>query len=256
MAFIDIKLATEPSFVFHHIPKTAGTSFMAVVHNWFHVFSDYEGLYKSRHEFRMHPVDLDLLSASSVLAGHWNTAISTIDLRYPALKGNPRFQFFSFLRDPLEMNISMFNYRWKMDPADCRKHKRYDNLSNYLASTNNVVSKLMGCDPVNFKKVLERYYFIGITERMEDSIVLYKKKTLDMLRIFPDSSMAKRQICIIENKPDIQQQRLNVVSRQQDKDIIPEDELKDFKRRNALDYILYESAIKKLEESLSEAVFP
>jgi hypothetical protein len=252
MAFIDVKLATEPSFVFHHIPKTAGTSFMAVLHNWFHVFSDYEGLYKSRHEFRMHPVDLDLLSASSVLAGHWNTAVSTIDLRYPSLKANPRFHFFSFLRDPLEMNISMFNYRWKMDPKDCDRHKEYNNLSSYLASVNNVVSKLMGCDSVNYKKVLERYYFIGITERMEDSIMLYKKKTLDMLRNFPDSLMAKRQICIIENKPDIQQQRLNVVSRQQDKDIIPEDELKDFKRRNALDYMIYTAATMKLDQDLAK----
>lgn len=252
MAFIDSKLAAEPSFVFHHIPKTAGTSFMAVVHNWFHVFSDYEGLYKSRHEFRMHPVDMDLLSASSVLAGHWNTAVSTIDLRYPNLKCNPRFHFFSFLRDPLEMNISMFNYRWKMDPADCQRHKRYENLSNYLASTNNVVSKLMGCDPINFQKVLERYYFIGITERMEESIRVYKKTTLDILRHFPDSCMAKRQICVLENKPDIQQQRLNVVSRQQDKDMIPEDELRDFKERNALDYMIYESAISKLKEELKK----
>jgi hypothetical protein len=139
-----------------------------------------------------------------------------------------------------------------MDPVDCQRHKRYHNLSNYLASTNNVVAKLMGCDPINFQKILDRYYFIGITERMEESIGVYKKKTLDILRHFPDSCMAKRQICVIENKPEIQQQRLNVVSRQQDKDVISDDELKDFKERNALDYMIYDSAIMKLQEGLKK----
>lgn len=250
MAFVDIKLASEPTFVFHHIPKTAGTSFMAVLHNWFNVISDYEGLFQNRHDFRLHPVDIERLSANTILAGHWNTAISGIDLRYPSLKGNPRVQFFTFLRDPLEMHISMFNYRWKKDPEDCKLHKRYETLESYLLSVRNQIAKLLGCEPLNYKNILDRYYFIGITENMEESLGLFHKKTLQTLRNFPDSTMAKRQLYIMQTKPPITQPRLNVVKRSNDKDQISEEALALFMERNSLDYSIYNYAVSVNEREI------
>jgi hypothetical protein len=244
MAFVDIKLASEPAFVFHHIPKTAGTSFMAVLHNWFNVISDYEGLFKNRHDFRMHPVDVDKLSANTILAGHWNTAVSGMDLRYPSLKGNPRFQFFTFLRNPLQMHISLFNYRWKMNPEDCKKHQRYHSLDAYLASTRNRVAELMGCSEMNYETVLRRYYFIGITEKMDVSLAMFYKKTLERLSAFSDSTMSKRQMYILQTKPAISQPRLNVVKRTQDSDQISQEALGLFMERNALDYMIYSKALE------------
>lgn len=246
MAFIDNKQTSEPSFVFHHIPKTAGTSFMAALHNWFQVYSDYQGLYKDRDEFRMHPVDPDFLSASSLLAGHWNTATTLLDLRYPNLKGNKRFQFLTFLRDPLQMHISLYNYRWKMDPEDCARHERFSSLGKYLLSTRNRMAELLGCTEFNYKETLERFYFIGITEKMEDSIKIFKRKTLNVLESFPNSKMARRQVCIINSKPEIEMKRLNVVERKHDKEKISPYELEIFNGRNCLDYMIYEHARNRL----------
>jgi hypothetical protein len=251
MAFLKTKYASEPSFLFHHIPKTAGTSFMAYLHNWFHVFSDYQGLYGSREDFRMHPVDLNMLSAANVLAGHWNTPPSAIDLRYPNLKGDSRFYFFSFLRDPLQMHISMFNYRWKMDPIDCERHEKYSNLSNYIRSVQNEIANLMGCNQYDFENILDRYFFIGVTEKMNESLRVFKNKTLQILEQYPESAMAKRQIYIINNKPDLPTQRLNVVNRKEDKSQISQDDVEYFMGRNTLDYEIYKRSIDKLEADLN-----
>ena len=247
MAFLDSHLASEPTFVFHHIPKTAGTTFMSILHNWFNVVSDYEGLCKSAEDFRMHPVYLKSLNSANVLAGHWNTATTGLDQRYPNLKGNRRFNMFTFLRDPLEMHISLFNYRWKMNPEDCSKHSRFASLKSYLNSTKNRVATLLGCDSFNYTQVLDRYYFIGITEEMEKSLSIFKIKTLDVLAKYHDSLNAQNQLSIIKNKSELPIQRLNVVERRHDRNELSASDLEYFKERNSLDYKIYQTALEKIK---------
>ena len=192
----------------------------------------------------MHPVNLKLLNATNVLAGHWNTATSGLDQRYSQLKGNKRFKMFTFLRDPLEMHISLYNYRWKMNPEDCSKHACYSSLKAYLNSTRNRIATLLGCDPFNYIQVLERYYFIGITEKMEKSLSIFKIKTLDVLAEYHDSLNAQNQTSIIKNKSELVMQRLNVVERRHDRNEISVSDMEYFKERNTLDYKIYQSALE------------
>ena len=86
---------------------------------------------------------------------------------------------------------------------------------------------------------------------MNESLRVFKNKTLQILEQYPESAMAKRQIYIINNKPDLPTQRLNVVNRKEDKSQISQDDVEYFMGRNTLDYEIYKRSIDKLEADLN-----
>ncbi|MBX7042908.1 MAG: hypothetical protein K1X85_08395 [Ignavibacteria bacterium] len=83
--------------------------------------------------------------------------------RYPELIDDPhRFRIITFLRDPLEFCISFYFYSKK-------EGRMSQTLMEFLQSNRNLIAYYFPCY-YDCREVMDRYYFIGIAERMHESL--------------------------------------------------------------------------------------
>ena len=107
--------AEEPyCYIFHHIPKCGGNSAVQALTNWFLLVKDYprswsnidnSNLYK---RYCDNPKDLDKLKYYHLLTGHYHLENSFLHQRYPLCLTDKRYRLFTFLRDPLELQLSLY----------------------------------------------------------------------------------------------------------------------------------------------------
>ncbi|HUO84126.1 MAG TPA: hypothetical protein VM534_03340 [Thermoanaerobaculia bacterium] len=206
----------SPVWVFHHIPKCAGTSVRKVLANWFVMVGDY------RKGFSLeYPPAVDLSSLRSVhcLAGHFELEGYHLHQRYPAVLQSSRFRVFTFLRDPLDARISDYYYLRK-------KNQPLGNvpLREHILRSKNWFASILSCDETNYEEVLGRYFFIGIVEDLQRSVDLLAKLTgRDFVRV-PNVNSSER---------DLQQNELSEADRRL------------FRERNQLDYAIYDYAVRR-----------
>ena len=208
-------------YVFHHLPKCGGTSAFDALSEWFICIKDYPppwsdldnpGGYK---KFCDLPKNLGALRDYHMLCGHYHLEGSFLYERYPGIMDDERYRLITFLRHPLEIQLSLYYYEQANGRFDSSVsvEERLLLRSDYLAS-------ILPCDKTNFHKVLDRYFFIGAVETYQQSF----DALAEMLE-----------------KPMVSLGLLNRSSRDGKK--LSREFLSEFEEKNSLDYQIYNYAV-------------
>ncbi len=211
----------QPVFVFHHIPKCAGTSLKEAFRGHFQLIPDYLKLEMLSNEQPIHPKrKLSNSRRQIILCGHFELPKNHLHIRYPeVLKKPKKFKLFTILRDPLHLRISLYYYELKKK----RRDPNGETLEEYLLTQPNYISRILPCSENNYESILARYHFIGIQEYMDESA----RKLSDFLNRKLEIPVANT------SKKDEQVKKLSNVT------------VKRFKEINSLDYAVYEYALNK-----------
>lgn len=214
----------NPVYVFHHIPKCGGTSLVHVLSDWFFLIRDY----RSGWETINYPKKIKLNSLRSIhcLCGHWELYGYHIFQRYPAILNLPeRFRLFAFIRDPLEISLSLFRYEKK------NNRNKTISLEQHLSLRPNYLANIFPVSRDNYKNIIDRYFFIGILEEGQASLDLFAKLIGKKSYKMPLLNKTK------SNKPT--------------KTMLNRELFQKFRYENELDYLIYDYCKEKFRKTLS-----
>ncbi len=213
-----------PVYIFHHIPKCGGTSMISVLRRWFFVIKDY--LRYSHPEdlpyFIRHPVNIQRLRSYHCLSGHFALPETHLHQRYPQIWQNQDFKIFTFIRNPLEVKISLYYHEKK------RGQREGISLEQHLLERENYMASILDCTLDNYKAVLARYFFIGITEHLQSSM----DKLAELL-----------------NKRKVKLPVLNRSSRDSQAAGLAPEIIRRFKAANELDYRIYDYCLARFRQT-------
>ncbi|MFC0012017.1 glycosyltransferase [Devosia nitrariae] len=214
-------------YLFHHMPKTAGTSTRQVFQAWFRwVHNDYrKGWIAGPLPDRL---DLSDVGPDDLIMGHFELPQLRLRRRYPEIWSGPEWRLFSIVRDPLELALSNYFFAHKrraddptFKPTTLSRHLRRKGQSAFCLH--------FGCSEKTWRKTIDRYWFIGTMERLEESLAYVADTLGKPLPEIPHENATERPVC-----PD------------------PED-VEIFAKLNALDYEIYNEICARLDVRLSEA---
>ena len=100
-----------------------------------------------------------------MLAGHFEVEGAFLDQRYPEVLDDPDFRLITFVRNPIEIPQSMHFYARKNKPG-----YSVPSVSYRVANGRNVLATLLRCDELNYREVIDRYFFVGSVERLQESL--------------------------------------------------------------------------------------
>lgn len=214
-------LNKKPAYFFHHLMKCGGTSLHEILTNWFNLEFDQLETNINRDNFLKYKYNLDNLLSDSCITGHFQYNGIYLHQRYPEIfERNNEFKIFTFIREPLQVRISHYYYLKGKGIFDFE-------LCDYLLVDNNFLASLFPCDENNYKEVLDRYLFIGIVERMQESM----DKLADIL-----------------NKRKLKVPVVNVSVKDSQRDFITPEFIKEFKELNKLDFLIYDYCVEKFNK--------
>jgi len=206
------------TYIFHHIPRCGGTSMRKVFEVWFNLcIEDYRPAWamgKQLEKFKKNPVNLEKIGQNAIVCGHYEIDGIRLHQRYPQIFTQPHYRLITFVRDPLKLKLSLYKYE--------KKHNRIksgEDIFEHLLKYSNVMCYILNCNANNMDELLSHYFFIGITDKSQDSF---------------------DELAYMLDKPRINLPKLHMV----DQKIELSDEfITEFKERNALDYMLYEKCL-------------
>lgn len=210
--------------VFHHLPKCGGTSVIKMLSGWFKLVPDYRQNWTSSYQDRL---NLDCLTPGHCLCGHFEIDGYHLAQRYPGLLENPRFWVFSFIRDPLEVKISLFRYEAKHNVTKPRT------IEKHLSTRKNYLAGILGVGWDDFQIVLDKYAFIGVLEESALSV--------EMLAWL-----------LKKNKTELSWENKTIGDKNHSQEALPSLIVQQFKEENSLDYAIYNYAVARFK-TLSEA---
>lgn len=207
--------------VFHHIPKCGGTSGRRAFTKWFRVIDDYRAAVspEATETFLNNKLDLSALDEQCLLRGHFDLPGAHLYQRYPEILSDARYRLITFVRDPLEVAQSYYFYRRATLDA-----YEFDRLSGQVGALDNYVASIFPCTEENYKAVIDRYFFVGLTECLQESFDILAR----MLG-------QERVLLTVEN----------AFPRDE---VLTEDEVLRFKQKNKLDYKLYAYCRERFEQ--------
>jgi len=156
-------------YIFHHVPKCGGTSAVDALTKWFIILKDYpvgwcdEDNPAQYQRFCSNPYNLDKIKPYQLLVGHYHLEDSFLDQRYPNWDSKG-YKLFTFLRDPLELQVSLYYYEIRMGRISADEP-----IEDRLLLRKNFIANLMRCNNSNYLDVLRQYFFIGIMENYQES---------------------------------------------------------------------------------------
>ncbi len=216
--------AGNPVCVFHHIPKCGGTSVLDLLDNWFLNVLDYRKGWSMDYPPK---TDLATLSSRHCLCGHFELSGFFLYQRYPEIFLRERFLVFTFVRDPLPIQLSLFRYEQKNNVS------KYTSVEDHLLNReSNYLANRFPVNEANYKEVLSKYFFIGVLEQMQKSIDVLADK------------LGKKNRGI---------QRLNETCK--GKVAVSDDILQEFMKNNELDYKIYDYCLKRFGEDCGDNGF-
>ena len=118
-------------WVFHHIPKTAGSSITKMLNKRYMLVRE---TYYLKGIYKRDKINTKKLKNCNCLTGHFENPGFQIPDRYPEIFSDDRYNIFTFLRDPLKTQISLYYYK---NPEPDKKHKLVDSIfseQNYISN--------------------------------------------------------------------------------------------------------------------------
>ena len=216
----------DPVYVFHHIPKCGGTSVREVLHSWFIIFYDYR-----RRGTLDYPekVDLNSWRSAHCLCGHFEMDGYYLHQRYPEVFISNRFKVFTFVRDPLQVQLSLFRYEKKYGV------NKTEHIEEHLFLRPNYIAHRLLATMDNYREVIDRYFFVGILENGQAS--------LDLLA---DIIGKPRKSLPWKNRTQ------NTLESRSSTNNLSEELVERFRSDSALDYLIYNYCVEKLQKMLAE----
>jgi hypothetical protein len=156
----------SPRYIFHHMPKTGGTSTRQIFSHWFNIVGDYRAPWSST---LPEPRDLGRLGPDDMLCGHFGAEMAAIDDRYPEARDTETWRRITFVRDPLETALSTYFF-------EKAKRGAYDDtyeprpIGEFLRTYGGLYKAHFSCTEDNWREALQRYWFIGTLERLDECI--------------------------------------------------------------------------------------
>lgn len=204
-----------------HIPKSGGTSFAAVLKEWFG-----NKLHLNYYDERKNKLPVKLKwpprSRDCCIHGHFNKLRGFgIDDYYP--KSN---QLITILRDPLDLHISRFNYRqllfkhgqlYRNGAKEQRMNLDIDEFLETVDSTM-LLHFPSTIDQHNYKKIInKRFLHIGVLEKLDSSIELISniisKKNIELPQLNKSkahSEPSNQSVRIFKEKNQLEYQIYNI----------------------------------------------
>ena len=139
MSFVSPK---NPVYIFHHIPKCGGTSVNKVLNHWFLIIRDYRSPLSLNYKDK---IDLNNLRSCHCLCGHFELNGYHIHQRYPQAIEEERYRIITFVRDPLQIQLSLYRYERKRNTPIAKNIEEHlflrpNYLSNRLPATINTTA--------------------------------------------------------------------------------------------------------------------
>jgi len=218
----------NPVYIFHHIPKCGGTSVNKILDSWFLTYRDYR---TGRTMNYPEKVDLGTLRSVHCLCGHFELDGYYLHQRYPEvfLTDTNRFRVFTFIRDPLQVQLSLFRYERKSGASNVKS------IEEHLMLRPNYIAQRFPATFDNYKEVIDRYYFVGILE--------YAQKSVDLLA----TVIGKRSIPL-----PFMNRTHNFVMYEPVDEKLSRELVDRFRTDNALDYLIYDYCVEKFKCKLAE----
>ena len=199
--------------IFHHIPKCGGTSVLSALKKWFTVIREYR-------DGDAYPnlLKLEILTSEHCICGHYELDGYYLHQRYPEIFNKREHRVFTFVRDPLELKVSLHYYEKRRGTVNGRS------LDETLLTRKNFLSARFPCTEDNYREVIDRYFFVGITEHaqesMDDLAYLLGKRRIQL----GHENQSKRDSCYENLSPAL---------------------IEKFKNENKLDYLIYNYCCKR-----------
>lgn len=212
-------LKKTPAYIFHHLIKCGGSSAVNEMFNWFNLEFDHLVDAAKINEYTKTRYNIDNINSDTCVVSHFSHQGAYLSQRYPEiLTKKEQIKTFIFVRDPLKFKISLYYY--------IRNQGRFQDipLLNQLKFNRNFLSALIPCDESNYKEVLNRYFFIGIVEHMQDSFNKLAKLLNKKKLIIPVMNQSIKDEQVSQITPEL---------------------IEKFKEDNKLDYMVYNYCLEK-----------
>lgn len=215
----EVYLQKNPAFIFHHLIKCGGTSAHNALRNWFTLEFDHLLNSNEINKYIKYRFNLENICSDVCIIGHFAQEGSFIFQRYPEIiSRRNEIKAFTFIRDPLMFSVSFYYYTVSSG------NFRNISLKTHLNFHKNFLSRFLDCNEKNYKEVFDRYFFVGITERMQESF--------DKLALILNKRKLKVPF-VNQSKKDSQTNEIT-------------SEFKDnFRKNNKLDYLIYDYCLEK-----------
>lgn len=223
-------LKNYPIFVFHHLIKCGGTSVFNALDKWFQIESDYKPagtsdqsiLFNNINMYNKYKLNTENFNPETCLVAHFDTDGYHLHQRYPeVINKKDRYKIFTFVREPLDLAISLYYYKYSSS-----EYIRKTPLRKFLSYHYNLLSIQFPCNETNYMEVLDKYFFIGLVEDLQES--------LDKL----GNLIGKKSVNVPVINKSVKDSQIEEILK--DSNFIVE-----YKKRNKIDYLVYEYCKEK-----------
>jgi Sulfotransferase family. len=242
----------DPVLVFNHIPKCYGQSLRVYFRAFMATHTDYEAGFACAEDHRRFAYDVSTLAADDLLIGHFTSSTMNLDERYPEVLSNPRFRLFTFVRDPLDRQISQYYYSFRSGRNRKGVTMEEHPLAKVLSTASNSIAGAFPCNEENCEEMLSRYFFVGVTDRVQESMRVLVERIWRIYSEAPRTRAVERMLSSLEKVRNRGLPHENRAKRDTQADAVSAEVLETFRRNNVVDYKIYQIAQRRLDADLAE----